>query len=142
MKRIDYIDVLRCFAIFLVTLGHVLENSGYQDSVLYSLIYSFHMPLFICISGFICSYVYHERLCVKCHPTTLWVGGISFIINKFRALILPYWMWGVIVSPLFFNSYTRNLDYITSLRGVFVNNTSYWFLPCLFGLFVCLLCML
>ena len=60
-KRIDYIDTLRAFAIFLVTLGHCLEYGGYKDSVLINLIYSFHMPLFICISGFVISYSYERK---------------------------------------------------------------------------------
>lgn len=60
-NRIDYIDILRGFAIFLVTLGHIIEKSGYKESPLFTFIYSFHMPLFFCISGFICAYVYDKR---------------------------------------------------------------------------------
>lgn len=54
-NRIEYIDILRGFAIFLVTLGHVLEKSGYHESSLFAFIYSFHMPLFFCISGYVCA---------------------------------------------------------------------------------------
>lgn len=55
-QRLDYIDILRCVAIFLVVLGHVTNHSGYSDSFLSKILYSFHMPLFMCISGFVTSY--------------------------------------------------------------------------------------
>ena len=54
--RLEYIDQLKGFAIFLVVTGHVLEyclvstDSGYE-SVWHKLIYSFHMPLFAFLSG-------------------------------------------------------------------------------------------
>lgn len=60
-NRIEYVDILRGFAIFLVTFGHIMERSGYHESPLFAFIYSFHMPLFFCISGFICDYVYDKR---------------------------------------------------------------------------------
>lgn len=74
MQRLEYIDTLRGFAIFLVVLGHVLEHAGLKDGFLFHLIYSFHMPLFICISGFVSAYVYHKRLCVNKVGT---VGGVN-----------------------------------------------------------------
>ncbi len=55
-------DLLRGFAILLVVLGHCIqEGSGveysasalYFEDKLYQLIYSFHMPLFMMISGFL-----------------------------------------------------------------------------------------
>ena len=55
-------DVLRGFAICLVVLGHCIqEGSGgvyklqeaYFDDRLYQLIYSFHMPLFMLVSGWL-----------------------------------------------------------------------------------------
>lgn len=64
-NRIEYIDILRGFAIFLVVLGHVLEKSGLADSTLFYLIYSFHMPLFICISAYVSAYVYHNKLFIS-----------------------------------------------------------------------------
>ncbi len=57
-KRIEHIDLLKAFAIFCVVLGHMLQygyNYGERDfyvNSLWSLIYSFHMPLFMMLSGF------------------------------------------------------------------------------------------
>ena len=48
-------DVLKLFAIFLVVWGHCIQNlhSGdFYSEPVYKIIYSFHMPLFMVISGF------------------------------------------------------------------------------------------
>lgn len=56
-------DVLKGFAVILVVLGHCIqEGSGeafsarslYFYDKLYQFIYSFHMPLFIAVSGYLC----------------------------------------------------------------------------------------
>lgn len=39
--RLNYVDYLKCFAIYLVVLGHCSINLG-----LMNIIYSFHLPLF------------------------------------------------------------------------------------------------
>ncbi len=60
-KRDVLPDVLKGFGIFLVVLGHCiqgsyngadLDSSAYFDDALYQFIYSFHMPLFMVISGY------------------------------------------------------------------------------------------
>ncbi|ROT03695.1 hypothetical protein ED388_12660 [Muribaculaceae bacterium Isolate-007 (NCI)] len=47
-----YIDCLKGFAIFLVVLGHVVQNYNLMDSWIFRIIYSFHMPLFMFMSGY------------------------------------------------------------------------------------------
>lgn len=50
MKRIEWIDGLKAWSVFLVVLGHVIWV--YQgDSAVYQFIYLYHMPLFFMISG-------------------------------------------------------------------------------------------
>ncbi|MBM6723845.1 acyltransferase family protein [Pseudoflavonifractor phocaeensis] len=46
-------DNLRCLLIALVVLGHLLEIAGEfpHKETLYTLIYSFHMPAFLFLSG-------------------------------------------------------------------------------------------
>lgn len=54
MKRLVYIDNLKAFAIVLVVLGHAIQFinwGGYKTDVIFNLIYSFHMPLFMALSG-------------------------------------------------------------------------------------------
>ena len=56
-KRIAYIDALKGFAILCVVLGHIASGSLWDPFTqttyffLYNIIYSFHMPLFILLSG-------------------------------------------------------------------------------------------
>ena len=66
-KRIDFVDSLKGFLIILVVLGHVadgylysgsfLNNSGLLKSI-YNVIYIFHMPLFVLVSGYLFEYSY------------------------------------------------------------------------------------
>lgn len=64
-KRNDYIDFVKSVAIILVVIGHCIQcGSGslyfeeqlYFDNILFRVIYSFHMPLFMLLSGFLFGY--------------------------------------------------------------------------------------
>lgn len=57
-RRLIWADMLKCFAIFLVLWGHSIQHltpSGFMDNPVFRLIYSFHMPLFMIISGYFAS---------------------------------------------------------------------------------------
>ena len=47
-KRIEWIDIAKGIGIILVVIGHIS-----QIEVLNDIIYSFHMPLFFIISGYL-----------------------------------------------------------------------------------------
>lgn len=85
-QRISYIDQIKGFAIFLVVIGHSLENllpGNPPGGILRELIYSFHMPLFFMISGML----FHT-------PINLWTA----IKKKFIKLIVPFIIWGILFS--------------------------------------------
>lgn len=50
MRRIEWVDGLKAWAIFLVVLGHAI-GAYKADAVLHQLIYLYHMPLFFMVSG-------------------------------------------------------------------------------------------
>ena len=50
-QRLHYIDIIKGIGIFLVVLGHV-----YRGNIIQNWIYSFHMPLFFIISGWLFGY--------------------------------------------------------------------------------------
>lgn len=54
-KRLFYLDVMKGILIILVILGHSIQDtiSDYQNNFLFRFIYSFHMPLFFAISGYL-----------------------------------------------------------------------------------------
>ena len=68
-KHIEWIDGAKGFAILLVIIGHCID--GYKDAELFKqytfifnslhyFIYSFHMPLFFMINGYLFFYTYKK----------------------------------------------------------------------------------
>ena len=52
-RRIEIVDMAKCFAIFMVILGHTATNDELLGNppVLIKVLYSIHMPLFFFLSG-------------------------------------------------------------------------------------------
>ena len=103
-KHYCMIDNLRLTAIFCVVLGHLCETVHFYGSdFLYIWIYSFHMPLFACISGFCFSYGKGEKYKVLknlIYPylifQTLWALFNINVMNDQSSLqyTTPVWvMW-------------------------------------------------
>lgn len=95
--RNEYIDYLKGIAIFFVLWGHSIQYLSYgadefwNDRV-FSGIYSFHMPLFIFLSGYVFYYTC-EKYDLK-----------KIMINRLRGLGIPMFFWGT-------------LNFLLSLRG-------------------------
>ena len=51
VKRIDWIDFLKAFAIFLVVWGHIIQSNFPNLNTTNGFILAFHMPLFAILSG-------------------------------------------------------------------------------------------
>ncbi len=88
--RITWIDSARSAGLLLVVFGHTLYSSSL--TTLQQLIYSFHMPLFFLLSGFVCS----DR---DSTPFS------SFFAKKARRLLLPYAAYSLISSAVSFFRY-------------------------------------
>ncbi|WP_242861611.1 acyltransferase family protein, partial [Candidatus Arthromitus sp. SFB-turkey] len=78
-------NYLRAIGIFLVVLGHsfpYIDETNFQlYKYIHSLIYSFHMPLFIMISGF---------FAYKILTINSFKQYKLFISSKFKKLMIPY----------------------------------------------------
>ena len=94
-ERNMYLDILKAVSIILVVIGHCIQyGSGMQyltyGTCLYNpvfiFIYSFHMPLFMLISGFLFSYSLKNK-------TT---KGILF--SKIKQIIIPLACWSFIAT--------------------------------------------
>lgn len=120
-KRIEWLDIAKGIGILLVILGHCLNIN--QRS--FHLIFTFHMPLFFLLSG----YVFKDK-----------VPFFKFIGKKFKTLIIPFlgfFALGLIVTFLVPQWRTE-----LSLAGIKndlwlanpdnAHNSSIWFLVCLF----------
>lgn len=117
MKTRDlYFDNIKFLLICLVIVGHTIEpllNSGKALKALYMWIYSFHMPLFIFISGYFSKSV---------KP----VGNFGKVL---RSIIVPYLVFEVLYSLFDFWVFERE-----SLTFSFL--TPYWLMWFLFSLAV------
>ncbi|WP_158847909.1 acyltransferase family protein [Algibacter sp. L1A34] len=122
-ERLLYIDRLKGFTIFLVVLGHVLQYNTQNpfDNIIFNIIYSFHMPFFFFLSGYV------ANITTKITSIT---SAILFIKNKSIALLIPMIAWPIIRHYFF----TENVD-LTSIFTIIYNqilDPSLWFLKTLY----------
>lgn len=85
-ERLKSFDLLKLFTIFLVIWGHCIQyllSSDYLDEPVYRIIYTFHMPLFMMISG----YFAYSSMFLSVKP---------FLIKKIKTLILPIISWNIV----------------------------------------------
>ena len=146
MERDKLISVLQVFGILLVVLGHC--QSGVEPKPLwFDWIYTFHMPLFIFISGYLLKYT--SELKSQSIALTPWWGSKGWIWKKAKRLLVPYF----VISTLAFlpkglmsrfalrpidmslGSYLEMLFYpVQNVIGFF------WFQPTLFMIFGMVMC--
>lgn len=119
--RINYIDALRGFTMFLVVFGHVMTfsiNLGGYDNVIWSIFVIFRMPLFFFVAGFLTYKL-----------TSVWNFSFYYknIKKKFLVQIIP--------TLFFFSLYMicKGGNPISSLLGYGFDG--YWFTIVLFEMF-------
>lgn len=116
LQGIDCLKILLCY---LVILGHLFQMANIQQTSGGGyFIYSFHMPLFCCISGY---FFYGKQYVFK-----------DYLINKFRQLIIPCLTWGAILACY---------DYFIAGRSVIALIKDYilfdlWYLKSLFCILI------
>lgn len=118
MNRIQYIDRLKGFTIFLVVMGHVSvfcyqAGAGAMDRF----IGSFHMPLFMFLSGIVTKTPIFSK------------NGIGNWLRKIGALLLPLCVFGFCFT--LYCTGTSNIGDILTKVWSFVssnNKMGYWYL--------------
>lgn len=126
-KRIEWVDVVKGLLILTVVLGHAIQETlkvrgiAFEDNFWRNIIYSFHMPAFMAMSGYL---VYRHSV----------IGGgisecISLIYKRLKQLMIPFVIWSV---PLFL--VYHNVDNIWDY--VLYPNKGYWFLWALFFIII------
>jgi acyltransferase len=136
-NRINWVDALKGFAIFLVFLGHTnLSNNNLQKYI-----YSFHIPLFFLISG-----LFFQQKQIS-------QGFLPFIVQKVKTRLIPYISFGLItyfiwlpqmilkrhgiyqgLQPATDNLYRPLIGMVYGIgaNDWLIHNANLWFLPCLF----------
>ena len=136
------VSFLQAFGIILVVIGHAYYGDT-KDSWTYVWIYSFHMPLFMFISGYLLQYGV-EKKSIALSSVPLYGSG-GFIWKKVKRLLIPYITISTVafsLKPLFNRFAIRPVeitfaDYLKVLVYPWDNVIIFfWFLPTLFLVFV------
>ena len=89
MNRMPFFDNARLILIFLVVFGHMIQPFGTDSQLIhsiYTLIYIFHMPMFIMLAGFFAK----------------GIGKPKYILNLAKKLLLPYLIFQGLYTLLYF----------------------------------------
>ncbi|PLS02392.1 acyltransferase family protein [Neobacillus cucumis] len=116
LSRSLYFDNAKFFLIFLVVFGHVISPLKSNDDILfsiYSVIFLFHMPAFILISGYF-SKGFHKK---------------GYFIKTVKKILLPYLIFQVIYSLFYYGN-----GQVSTLKfDLFQPHWTLWFLLSLFS---------
>lgn len=135
MRRIIWADALKGFLMVLVVLGHSIQaskmqlNESFLDDYLWNLIYSFHMPAFMAISGFVS---YRDKAAGAAGGGGKYLSTV--ILRRFRQLMIPYFLWSI---ALFFVNHNVEHFY----KYILYPQKSLWFLWALFFIAMVFACM-
>lgn len=114
-ERIEWIDALKGFAIFCVTLGHLNMWSPIEKWI-----YSFHMFLFFFLSGFLFSAEKPAKEILK---------------KRAKRILIPFITWNTIssiVGTFFDKRFSNFVEEFFVLKGNLTWNAPLWFLLVLF----------
>ena len=117
-------DNLKGFLIILVVVGHAVQCTYRSTDMnvwlnpVFNIIYTFHMPLFIFVSGFF-------------FKSSLKRDGVEVLRGKFNRLILPTVIYSVVIILLYV---LITNDTHPRLKFIFLTICTYWYLICVFTL--------
>ncbi|HEV2694992.1 MAG TPA: acyltransferase family protein [Verrucomicrobiae bacterium] len=130
--RNDFLDYLKGALIFLVVCGHLIQLVGYGDDTLFykdplfTAIYTFHMPLFMAVSGFVSFGMIVRSDFFTC------------VLRRFRQVIIPAICWPLLgLIALFLWSLFRADTFGHGVQAFKHSLASFrpglWFLWAIFG---------
>lgn len=125
-ERNETIDFIRGIAIILVVLAHCIQcgngseyysNNQFFDNVIYKVIYSFHMPLLMGVSGWLFAITIEKR------------SVLENILGRVKSILLPIFVWNLLVCI----RHLLSMDLVEWFRTYLVTaTTSFWFLWAVF----------
>lgn len=136
-KKLTQISFLFVFATLLVVIGHADITLEYRELWIYRWVYSFHMPLFFFLSGFLFVYTHPEN---KIKDMTFF----SFIGKKGKRLLLPFLFINSVIFvikasliPSDMMQHPLKLSFSSWVESMLWHPIGFmWFLPTLFMIFV------
>lgn len=118
-QRDGFLDALKGLAILLVVAGHAIQTlPGFDQNVVFRVIYSFHMPLFMFLSGAVAAF-------------SLKPMGWDFIKKKALLLLVPFVAWYLV--GYFVNGAWHAMSFAHYIKQwIFAPDYGLWFLWVLF----------
>lgn len=120
-ERLNYIDTAKGILMILVVLGHVLINANSIGTVLFKIIYAFHMPAFFIISGILFNTEKWKKRLLK-----------EFVVSRAKHILVPYLFFEIVGLIFHQIVYMGNKPSIAnSVLGIFTINCNVgadWFL--------------
>lgn len=137
-RHLKWIDYARAIGMILVVLGHAMADTVVAQSktanMIFRSIYSFHMPLFFFLAGFVA---------VKALGVQSFEEKKTYLVRRFERLIVPYIFVGILYIPL---KIVLSSEARTSVDGcvfleMLMGNNPHFQLWTLYVLFLCALIM-
>lgn len=124
-NRDSYVDFLRGFAMLLVVLGHTMTSVtiNSQSSVLFNIVWSLQIPMFILISGYVTRYS-RKANNIK--------GLFTLFGRRTVSYLLPWAIWTFFIRGLILGHF-KSADYLSLLWNM---DSGYWFLVTLWTITV------
>ena len=137
-NKLTQVSFLFVFATLLVVIGHADITLDYKDLWIHKWVYSFHMPLFFLVSGFLFAYT---------HPENKMKGMrfFPFIWKKVKRLLLPFLFINSVIFVIKSRFVSADLmqhpltfSFSSWVESLLFHPIGFmWFLPALFMIFVC-----
>ncbi|HEV7256391.1 MAG TPA: acyltransferase [Bosea sp. (in: a-proteobacteria)] len=127
-RRDIFLDFLKGMAILTVAAGHTLQSVGpnFDENLPFRVIYAFHMPMFIFVSGMVAAITFSKRLTAGANPSVF----IDSLGRSASRLLIPFFAWAVV--SFYFQQTTTNDLGRWLLLVVSQPDNALWFLWILF----------
>lgn len=116
-SRNQTVDILRGIAMLMVVLGHTMTGCTVNswDSILFNVIWTLQMPLFILISGYVTRYS-KSVLSFKSYGKFVWKRTLAYL--------LPWVVWTFVIRGIIFQQH----GYLDIKNLPYHMDSGYWFL--------------
>ena len=89
-ERSQTVDAVKGVAAILVMIGHCIVLNHMEDGLVYDMIKSVQMPLFMIVSGYLVLYA---------KEVNTWSGLISQIKKRAAVCLVPFFVWTILLHP-------------------------------------------
>lgn len=128
MKRMKYIDNAKGILVLLMVIAHI-----FQQGYLYDLIYTFHMPAFFVINGFLLQKTNaFDKPIYEFLKSRIMSIIIPFLFFEVMGILIHLYVYGILLNPIGYLYGLVNLTYYNDpcwfLIAVFLANIMFYFL--------------